>query len=91
MAKVTEILEVDTLRFDLDALGKIKAREVNSLIKSDDLEVTAAILAKYVVTCPSGWGNPKSPDTYLDLPMRGETGSLKSVIDAMAEAIKNAR
>lgn len=90
MAKVTEILEVDTLRFDLDALGKIKAREMSRLMRMNDLDEVAAICAKYVTSCPPEWGDAKSADTYLDLPFRGESGSLQSVINAMAEAIKNA-
>jgi hypothetical protein len=91
MAKeLTEGIEVEVLRFDLDALGKIKAREMSRLMRMNDLDEVAAICAKYVTACPSSWGDPKSPDTYLDLPFRGETGSLQAVISAMAEAIKNA-
>lgn len=86
----TTIAETQELQFDLDSLGKIKAREMNSLIKMNDLETTAGILAKYVTACPVAWGDPKSPDTYLDLPLRGESGSMQAVINAMAEAIKNA-
>lgn len=82
---VTETID---LTFDLDALGKIKAREMSRLIKMNDLDEVAAICAKYVLTCP--YGDPKSADTYLDLPFKGETGSLQSVIEAMANAIKNA-
>lgn len=75
------------LTFDLDALTRISGREMNRLIKMNDLEEVATICAKYAVTCP--FGDPKSPDTYLDLPFKGETGSLQSVIEAMASAIKN--
>lgn len=76
------------LQFDIEALKHLKAREMQSLIKMNDLEATAAILAKYVTACPAEWGDPKSADTYLELPMRGETGSLASVIEALAVAVR---
>lgn len=79
------------LEFDMEALGKIKAREMHRLMKPTDLEQVADIMAKYVTTCPPSWGDPKSPDTYLDLPFSGETDSLTAVMNAMGEAIKNAR
>lgn len=83
-------IETQALTFDLDALGKIKAREMNRLIKMNDLDEVAAICAKYVTACPAEWGDPHSAETYMELPFRGESGSLQSVINAMAEAIKNA-
>lgn len=78
------------LQFDIDALGKIKAREMHTLMKPSDLEAVAAVLAKYITACPPEWGDPKSPDTYMDLPFKGETNSLTAVMNAMGDALKNA-
>lgn len=78
------------LDFDMEALGKIKAREMHRLMKPTDLEELAAILAKYITRCPAAWGDPKSPDTYLDLPFKGEDNSLTAVMNEMGTAIKNA-
>ena len=79
------------LQFDTEALLKIKAKEMHRLMKPTDLEQVAAIMAKYVTACPSEWGDPKSPDTYLELPFAGETDSLTAVMNALGDAIKNGR
>lgn len=91
VTKIVELAGTQELTFDLDALGRITGREMNLLIKPSDLEKLAEVFAKYVISCPAAWGDPKSADTYLDLPFKGEGDTMQGVIQAMAEAIKNDR
>lgn len=87
---VTKMETSQELTFDVEALAKVTGREMNLLIKPNDLEKLAGVFAKYVITCPAEWGDPKSPDTYLDLPFKGDEASMQGVIQALADAIKNA-
>lgn len=52
-------------------LGNVTTRQMASLLKAireNDLFTIAEYFSQVVTECPSDWGDPASPDTYLDLP-----------------------
>ena len=54
-------------------------------VSANDLEVIADTLTLVVVECPAAWGDPKNPDTYLDLPY---FGGFQETIEALIEESK---
>ena len=69
-------------------LSRVSAREMAAFFeaaRSSDIPALASVMAKVVVACP--WGDPRDPNTYLDLPFYG---AFQDVIDGLADAAKNA-
>ena len=72
-------------------LTRVTAGEVAALQKAlvaADTVTAAGIYAKAAVDCPSEWGAPNDPQTYLNLPYYGEFDELLAI---WIEAGKNAR
>ncbi len=69
-------------------LKNITARQMNTFLRAvsvNDLEVIADTLTLVVVECPAQWGDPKNPETYLDLPY---FGGFQETIEALIEESK---
>jgi hypothetical protein len=67
------------MEFNADAINSLSAIEVTQFIaaaktiNSDPVgyvQKVSAMLAKCAVSCPPEWGDPKSPETYQNLPWK---------------------
>ena len=73
------------ITFDLKS---ITARQMQAFLKAvadSDFEIMANTFTSVVVECPAQWGDPKNPETYLDLPYYG---GFKDTIEAFIEESK---
>lgn len=73
------------LRFDLHAITARQMAALNRAIKANDIEAVAGFMTDLCVECP--YGDPKDPETFLNLPYFGE---FQTVIKALAEAGRDA-
>lgn len=73
----------DAVEFDLT---KVTARDMHEFIRAgreSDIPALAETLAKVVTRCPAEWGDPRNPETYINLPYFGE---FQQVIKQFSEA-----
>jgi hypothetical protein len=79
---------VKELTFDMTRVTAGEIAALQKALRIADTETAANIYAKTITQCPSEWGTPDDPQTYLNLPYFGE---FQDIVDAWFEAGKNAR
>lgn len=71
------------LTFDL---GKVTAKQMTEFFdanRTNDYDRMSAFFAATVIECPSSWGKPDDPNTYMERPFFTE---FKSIIEQFVEA-----
>lgn len=74
-----------TLSYDLSTVTAAQMDTFFRAVETNDIKVLADVFAVVVVTCP--FGDPRNPDTYLNLPFYG---AFKDVLKGMIDAAKKA-
>lgn len=72
------------IEFDLANFKVRDLRDLSRAQREGDVDAQLAIYAKFIVSCPKAWGDPKDPDTILDLNYK----AVRQISEAMNEAIK---
>lgn len=76
------------LSFDLAKISARDIRDLNKALQSVDVDTAAGIYARVITSCPTEWGAPNDPETYLGLSFFDD---FQGIVGKMGEAAKNAK
>lgn len=80
------------LKFDFTKITAYEVDEFLKVFKSSDIRKQAEVIARFCTACPHDWGDCKTPDTFGNLPWKGEV-SFQTVrvafMDAFNDPAKN--
>lgn len=78
----------EQIKFDFKRVTARRIRDLNKAFAAGNIDEVAAIYASIIIACPSEWGAPSDPDSYMDLDFYGD---FRAIVDLMTDAGKNVK
>ncbi len=83
---------VPGLVFDFNRMTARQYHNLLEIIRGRDVLKKCELFAGLCVSVPEGWGDPNNPDTFFDLPLKGDCGFIavqQTFINAFGDPAKN--